>query len=91
MTMERTEVKNRNDRNTNSMKEEKPKRYETGRDTIDNFGRAQIGKSVTVSLRSGRVESGILRGYGQYDIALELANKKVLVIMKHAIDLVSIL
>ena len=86
--MERTEFKNRK---ANSMNEEKPKRYETGSSTIDNFGRQQIGKSVTIALRSGRVESGILRGYGQYDIAVELVNKRVLIIMKHAIDTVSVL
>ena len=67
------------------------RRYETGSSTIDNFGRQQIGRSVTIAMRSGRVESGILRGYGQYDIALELANRKVLIIMKHAIDTVSVI
>ena len=67
------------------------KRYDTGRETIDNFGISQIGKSVTVTLRSGRIESGILRGFGQYDIALEVQNKRVLIVMKHAIDTVSVL
>ena len=69
---------------------EPTRRYDTGKETIDNFGRAQIGKSVTVTLRSGRIESGILRGFGQYDIALELPNRKVLIVMKHAIDTVSV-
>ena len=67
------------------------KRYDTGKETIDNFGRQQIGKSVTISMRSGRIETGILRGYGQYDIALELSNKKMLIVMKHAIDTVSVM
>ena len=70
---------------------ETTKRYDTGKETIDNFGRAQVGKSVTVTLRSGRIESGILRGFGQYDIALEVQNKRVLIVMKHAIDTVSVL
>ena len=69
---------------------EPTRRYDTGKETIDNFGRAQIVKSVTVTLRSGRIESGILRGFGQYDIALELPNRKVLIVMKHAIDTVSV-
>ena len=69
---------------------EATRRYDTGKETIDNFGRAQIGKSVTVTLRSGRIESGILRGFGQYDISLELPNRKVLIVMKHAIDTVSV-
>lgn len=72
-------------------KPEKPKRYDTGSETIDNFGKHQIGKSITVTLRSGRVESGILKGYGQYDIAIELSNKKILIVMKHAIDVVAVL
>lgn len=67
------------------------KRYDTGKETIDNFGRQQIGKSVTISMRSGRIETGILRGYGQYDVALELSNKKMLIVMKHAIDTVSVM
>ena len=67
------------------------RRYETGSSTIDNFGRQQIGRSVTVTLRGGRIESGVLRGYGQYDIALELSNRKILFVMKHAIDTVVVL
>ncbi len=64
------------------------RRYDTGSSTIDNFGRQQIGRSVTITMRSGRIESGILRGYGQYDIALETSNKRILIVMKHAIDTV---
>lgn len=78
----------------NAMPEKKEgpsKRYETGSATIDNFGKQQIGRALTVTLRSGRTESGVLRGYGQYDIALELSNKKVLIVMKHAIDTVTVL
>lgn len=67
------------------------RRYETGSSTIDNFGRQQIGRSVTVTLRGGRIESGVLKGYGQYDIALELSNRKILFVMKHAIDTVVVL
>jgi len=67
------------------------RRYETGSSTIDNFGKQQIGKSVIITMRNGRSESGILRGYGQYDIALELPTKRILIVMKHAIDTVSIL
>ena len=69
----------------------KPLRYDTGKEGIDNFGRAQIGKSIIVTMRGGRIESGILRGYGEYDIAMELSNKKVLIVMKHAIDTVVVL
>lgn len=67
------------------------RRYETGSSTIDNFGRQQIGRSVTVTLRGGRIESGILKGYGQYDIALELSNRRILFVMKHAIDTVVVM
>lgn len=72
-------------------KKDTGKRYETGSETVDNFGRAQIGKSVTITMRVGRLESGTLRGYGQYDIALDLPNRKMLIVMKHAIDTVVIL
>ncbi|MCL4479981.1 MAG: hypothetical protein M1113_00630 [Candidatus Thermoplasmatota archaeon] len=34
---------------------EATRRYDTGKETIDNFGRSQIGKSFTVTLRSGRI------------------------------------
>ena len=81
----------RSDTHKDDRKSEKPKRYDTGSETIDNFGKQQIGKSITVTLRSGRVESGILKGYGQYDIAVELSNKRVLFIMKHAVDTVAVL
>jgi sRNA-binding regulator protein Hfq len=67
------------------------RRYETGNQGLDNFGKQQIGKSVIITMRNGRSESGILRGYGQYDIALELTTKRILIVMKHAIDTVSIL
>lgn|GEM_PF-7115080 len=80
-----------NNRTGTNEKRTEPRRYETGSMTIDNFGRQHIGKSVTVSLRNGRIETGILRGYGQYDIALELSNKKMLIVMKHAIDTVSVM
>ena len=72
-------------------KKDTGRRYETGSETVDNFGRTQIGKSVTITMRGGRIESGTLRGYGQYDIALELPNRKVLIVMKHAIDTVVVL
>jgi sRNA-binding regulator protein Hfq len=86
------ETKQRNEKNAgNTGKLEKPKRYETGQETIDNFGKQQIGKSVIITMRNGRSESGILRGYGQYDIALELPTKRILIVMKHAIDTVSVL
>jgi sRNA-binding regulator protein Hfq len=79
------------ERKVTDVKRESGKRYETGSETIDNFGRQQIGKSVTITMRGGRIESGTLRGYGQYDIALELPNKKILIVMKHAIDAVVVL
>lgn len=79
------------ERKVTDAKRESGKRYETGSETIDNFGRQQIGKSVTITMRGGRIESGTLRGYGQYDIALELPNKKILIVMKHAIDAVVVL
>ncbi len=70
---------------------ERPKRYDTGLETIDNFGKQHVGKSIVVVLRSGRTESGILKGFGMYDIALELTNKRIIIVMKHAIDTVSII
>lgn len=75
---------------TTDRKSQNERRYDTPYG-IDNFGKQQIGKSVTISMRSGRIETGILRGYGQYDIALELSNKKMLIVMKHAIDTVSVM
>ncbi|QRF74618.1 hypothetical protein Thermo_00103 [Thermoplasmatales archaeon] len=77
--------------NSRQDKRDKPRRYDTGKETIDNFGKAQVGKPVTITLRSGRIESGILRGFGQYDIALEVQNGHILIIMKHAIDIVGVL
>jgi hypothetical protein len=44
----------KDNRNVNEHAKKAP-RYDTGKETIDNFGKAQIGKSVTITLRSGRV------------------------------------
>jgi sRNA-binding regulator protein Hfq len=58
---------------------------------LDCFSKKDVGKSVTMTLINGRVESGILKDIGMFDIKLELSNKKELILFKHALVSVSIL
>ena len=48
------------------------------------------GKSITVTLIDGRIEAGIVKSMGQYSIALEAANKRMLIVNKAAIITVSV-
>ncbi|MHB8361179.1 MAG: hypothetical protein ACYDAO_00755 [Thermoplasmataceae archaeon] len=49
------------------------------------------GKSVTVTLVNGRIESGLLKVMGQFSISMELSNKKTLIINKSGIMVVTVL
>lgn len=58
----------------------KPERY-----SKDSLTKDLIGKSVIISLIGGRIESGILKECGMYDILIEMTNKRTLIILKSAI------
>lgn len=64
----------------------KPERY-----SHDSLTKEIIGKSVTISLIGGRIESGILKECGMYDILLEMTNKRTLIILKSAILTVAVM
>lgn len=64
----------------------KPLRY-----THDSLTKDLIGKSVTISLIGGRIEAGILREVGMYDLCLEMSNKRNLIILKSAILTVTVI
>jgi len=49
------------------------------------------GKSVTVTLINGRIESGIIKVMGQFSLSLEMSNHKILIVNKSAIISVSVL
>ena len=52
---------------------------------------SHIGKSVTITLVNGRIESGKLKALGAYMLSLEGSNGRELIINKGAILTVSIL
>ncbi len=49
------------------------------------------GKSVTVSMVNGRIESGKLKVMGQFSLSLEGGNGRMLIINKSSIITVSVL
>ena len=57
----------------------------------DPLNMSCIGKSVTVTLSNGRIESGILKTLGAYMLSLSGPNGKELIINKGSIVTVSIL
>lgn len=52
---------------------------------------SHIGKSVTVTLVNGRIESGKLKALGAYMLSIEGSNGKELIINKGAIVTVSVM
>lgn len=52
---------------------------------------SHIGKTVTVTLINGRIESGKLKALGAYMLSLEGSNGRELIIQKGAIVTVSIM
>jgi sRNA-binding regulator protein Hfq len=48
------------------------------------------GKSATITMIDGRIESGIVKVMGQYSISMEAANKRILIVNKSAIITVSV-
>ena len=52
---------------------------------------SHIGRSVTVTLVNGRIESGKLKALGAYMLSLEGSNGKELIVNKGAIVTVSVL
>lgn len=49
------------------------------------------GKSVTVTMTSGRIEAGILRVMGQYSIEMDMSNGRKVIINKASIIMVSVI
>lgn len=52
---------------------------------------SHIGKSVTITLVNGRIESGRLKALGAYMLSLEVTTGRELIINKGAIVTVSVL
>ena len=90
MESNRTMQGERNDSNPrNERKERDPSqnRYSV----LDCLSRKDIGRTATLTLSNGRTESGILKEIGMFDLKIELANKKDLILFKHALVSVSVL
>jgi sRNA-binding regulator protein Hfq len=60
-------------------------RYKTSTGSLDVFSSHLIGKSLTITLINGRIESGILTQFGQYDIELKTPQGRMLIIIKSGI------
>ena len=52
---------------------------------------SHIGRSVTITLVNGRIESGKLKSLGAYMLSIECSNSKELIVNKGSIVTVSIL
>jgi sRNA-binding regulator protein Hfq len=53
---------------------------------IDNFGKHLIGKVLSVELTNGKIITGKLRSFGQFDVMLiDQRTGQSIIIMKHAI------
>ncbi|MGE9810473.1 hypothetical protein ACLIKE_03910 [Ferroplasma acidiphilum] len=52
---------------------------------VDLFGRDLIGKTLEFTLLNGEILSGVLLGFGQYDILLRSAENKEIILMKSGI------
>jgi small nuclear ribonucleoprotein (snRNP)-like protein len=52
---------------------------------------SHIGRSVTITLVNGRIESGKLKALGAYMLSIECSNGKELIINKGSIVTVSVL
>ena len=73
--------------NTVLKKEEGPRNYAS----LEPLNTSYIGRSVTITLSNGRIESGKLKVLGAYMLSIEDSNGKELIINKGAIVTVSIL
>ena len=73
--------------NTVLKKEEGPRNYAN----LEPLNTSYIGRSVTITLSNGRIESGKLKVLGAYMLSIEDSNGKELIINKGAIVTVSIL
>lgn len=51
----------------------------------------QVGRSVALTMLNGRTETGKLVKVGQYDIEIEMPNRRSLIVFKHSIVTVSLL
>ncbi len=53
---------------------------------IDNFGKHLIGKVLSVELTNGKIITGKLRSFGQFDVMIiDQRTGQSIIIMKHAI------
>ena len=73
--------------NTVLKKDEGPRNYAN----LEPLNTSYIGRSVTITLSNGRIESGKLKVLGAYMLSIEGSNGKELIINKGAIVTVSIL
>ena len=73
--------------NTVLKKDEGPRNYAN----LEPLNTSYIGRSVTITLSNGRIESGKLKVLGAYMLSIEDSNGKELIINKGAIVTVSIL
>jgi sRNA-binding regulator protein Hfq len=56
------------------------------RGQIDNFGKHLIGKVLSVELTNGKMITGKLRSFGQFDVMIiDQRTGQSIIIMKHAI------
>ena len=78
---------NMNMENTVLKKDEGPRNYAN----LEPLNTSYIGRSVTITLSNGRIESGKLKVLGAYMLSIEGSNGKELIINKGAIVTVSIL
>ena len=58
---------------------------------LEPLNTSHIGKSVTITLVNGRIESGILKALGAYMLSIKGPNGKELIINKGSIVTVSVL
>lgn len=72
-----------------------PKKYESKEarnyNTPEPLNTSHIGKSVTITLVNGRIESGKLKALGAYMLSLEGVNGRELIINKGSIITVSVI
>jgi sRNA-binding regulator protein Hfq len=89
--MERVRGYDHDNHDPKVFKNSEVQRYKTSTGSLDVFSSHLIGKSLTITLINGRIESGILTQFGQYDIEIKAANGKSLIVMKSSIILVTVM
>jgi hypothetical protein len=60
-------------------------------ENMEPLNTSHIGRSVTITMVNGRIESGILKAVGAYMISINGANGRDLIINKGAIITVSVI